>query len=154
MTQVTSPRGRSLRSRGPVAHVGRLTAVAARPGPSHVGHVRFPPRHVRHGCQRSRVRPPETDFSASATETFFSASTCKIFSNFFEKFFEKFLKISNFFKFKISIFSPETFFSASASAATETGGSASASVERSSASCLVSSKCTETYISASASSVL
>lgn len=46
MTQVTSPRGRSLRSRGPVAHVGRLAAVApgpARPGPSHVGHVRFPP---------------------------------------------------------------------------------------------------------------
>lgn len=150
MTQVTSPRGRSLRSRGPVAHVGRLAAGRARPGPARPLACRtcpFSPRHVRH-CQRSRVRPPETetDFSASATETFFSASACKIFSNFFEKFFEKFLKISN--------FSPETFFSASASAATETGGSASASVERGSASCLVSSKCTETYISASASSVL
>lgn len=104
MTQVTSPRGRSLRSRGPVAHVGRLTAVAPGPAPR-MSDMSVFPRHVRHGCQRSRVRPPETDFSASATETFFSASACKIFSNFFEKFFEnfKFFQISNF-NFRLKLF--------------------------------------------------
>lgn len=43
MTQVTSPRGRSLRSRGPVAHVGRLTAVAPGPTPRISDMSVFPP---------------------------------------------------------------------------------------------------------------